>query len=371
MCHPWCDRTIAAMASEPWLKWIYLTWIGSGLVRLVQYIRRVRRIAVDPDRSDPLRRVWLLLLGSIPVLLFALVLVNETVSKHFSPTTLFVISANIIAVFILAGALLYGADKTEAKRREAGYVYSAISYKDAPITVKKSMWRISRRARSIRRGQAFQRHLIDRTELQRLVYSAAHQAVISSELCSVIDDLSPTNDRELVSDAWERIEEIEQQLKNVEVRLATATKSADGISAAITQPERESAREREQALAQAAKEEQQRQARATLAEVTLRAKGRPVNDGSDLEEHITALHAGYQEVTDLSNHVLQGRIPQPPENHVQTPKQRGGGVEPPHRSGRRQAWKAAKSTASLAARASAKSYKAARQASEEMRKRRD
>lgn len=114
-----------------------------------------------------------------------------------------------------------------------GYVVCEADYADAPRHIRSAMWRIFKSALSVRGGSAYQTGIFGDLELDRVVYSAAERAVISSELCAGMRDLGEAQDGELL-DTAEQLADIRRFVLEVEAALKRAAKTASRLSTSLS-----------------------------------------------------------------------------------------------------------------------------------------
>lgn len=144
-----------------------------------------------------------------------------------------VVVATVVAAYLWLAA--------EDYRRKAGYIICEADYDSAPRQIKSTMRRIYRSARTVRTGRAHQDGMFGELELERLVFTAAQQAVLSSDVSAGIRDLKPDAgpaDRELIADADAQIKEIADHLVEVEARLKRTASTASRLSETVAEPER-------------------------------------------------------------------------------------------------------------------------------------
>lgn len=211
------------------------------------------------------------------------------------------IVSTIIAAFVWLAA--------EDRRRKVGYVICEADYVSAPRQIKSTMRRIYRSAQVVRTGRAHQEGMFGALELDRLVFSAAEQASMSSEIVVGIRDLGPNSgsgDRDLIAEADDQIKQISAHLSSVESTLKRAATTANRLSGWIAEPERREAARKAADAAYEATQDRRRRAREKLEEATAQAKGKTRLDAIDIEERIAAVSAGYDEAAGLSNRTLQG-----------------------------------------------------------------
>lgn len=281
---------------------LYVAAEGAGTgFRLYRY--RSTRV-VQPGGKDPARGTQLLLIFGIPLMLVGGIVGNVwAINLHGVNAVIPAIFFDLIALFVLVWLSIRLWIAMEARRRRTRYVIAEISYPDAPGDVTSAMRRIHKSSRTLRKGRAHAEGMFGDLELDRLVYEAAEQAVISSELSAAARKLKAAQtgeDREALAAASARLAEASRFLREVETSLARAAGTAKQLSADITRPEKERA-------AQAAKEQRREQARAELDRATIRAELRPTtNGGSDIEERVNAVRAGYDEATGAAEAVLSG-----------------------------------------------------------------
>ncbi len=334
----------------PGPAWINVLSLGMDavfIVGLVRAIRQFRRRAVDPDRQDPARLIYLLIIWGCPVLALGVVAANIAVFDKFGLTALFpAVTLDVVAAVGLIVSALYLWHLAEARRRCSGYVICEASYVDAPHHVKSTMRHIYKSARSVRSGRAYQDRMLGDGELDRLVYSAAERAVLASELSAAVRDLAANAepDDDAVNHAKEQLGEIRRYLDDVEGSLARAAKTATSLSGRISEPEAARAAQRHAEEMAATAAENRRQARMRLEDATARASSPARVDGSDVEDRVSSVYAGYDEVTRISNDVLYGPVPVAGEDDSKP-------------LAREAVWKVAKSTAAKTRRFSASAFK--------------
>jgi hypothetical protein len=267
--------------------------------------------ASDPDRRNPtLDHVKLLYVGLASMVL-GLVLAN--VPKGGPSSSLIMVGTGVWALGILLTAVFVIWTFVEFFNHQQASTIVEKDYLDAPPDIRRTMARIYRAARSVRRGEAHTRGFIDGTELQRVVYSAAQQAVLSSELSVDIRELTLSRDpedRRTVAEAEKQIDGIRKNIKAVEARFSRAADTAKQLSEEVIRPERERENAAKRAQKQAIDDERYGEARSRLTDATERAKlqAQISEDGTSLENHITGMRDGFQEVAEISKRVERGPV---------------------------------------------------------------
>ena len=196
----------------------------------------------------------------------------------------------------------------EDRRHATGYVICEAQYLAAPGKIKASMRRIYKSRASLKAGTASQSGMLPGTEIDRLVYQAARRALLSAELATAARELSAdarAEDNDALGAASAKLQEIQNQLIDVEKRLTRSSAVASKLSQRLAEPEKKRAIE-DIAGRHAAESTQRRGvARARLDAAAARAKSVDSNlDGVDVEERISAVHAGYEEVVTLSGGLI-------------------------------------------------------------------
>lgn len=326
--------------------------MGIGLVFLVHLYRRLRARAVDPDRIDPARGLHLLLLWGCPAtLVLVLVIVNVGANQLFESEALLpALILNVLAVGALIAAAIQLWEWIEIRRRETGYVICEGSYIAAPRHIKRSMRRIYKSARTVRDGNAYRQGMLERLELDRLVYSAAERAVISSELSAGTQDLrmdARGDDQQLLDSAEQQLADIREYIEDVEIALKRTAETASRLSASIPDPVKERAEQQAAREAALASEARRRDARARVKEASVRAGAPAKVSSTEVEEHVSAVYSGYREASRISNEILAGEGP--------LVSNEDEGAE--RRSTSATAWKVARWTASKATKASSAAAK--------------
>jgi hypothetical protein len=303
------------MSDGDWIfRWWVLAIVAKPIVRLTQFVRLNRSRISDPDRDPGLAvRSVIVLLGFIFLVSFLGLLALYAFSMAIAARTdtaaviAWTVSGLVgITVCIAASHQVISRGGTLSSSRPA---IRLAHYVDAPVGVRKSMRRIYGSARSLRREEAFRRGVIEEKELQRLVYSAGQQAVLSSELSASVRGLRSSShpaDVDAIRDAERRIDEISRYLKDIEERLNRTTASAKKLSAAIVLPEQEQQHERERTQTRAVDELRQHQARQRMVSATLDAKPHDPEAVTLFEEQVAARYIGYQEAAQVSKDALQG-----------------------------------------------------------------
>ncbi len=213
-----------------------------------------------------------------------------------------VVAATVVAAYLWLAA--------EEHRRKTGYIICEADYDSAPRQIKSTMRRIYRSARTVRTGRAHQDGMFGELELERLVFAAAQQAVLSSDVSAGIRDLKPDagpDDRELIADADAQIKEIADHLVEVEARLKRTASMASRLSEIVAEPERRREAQKAAHEARAAAEDRRRRAHEKLQRATAEAKVKAPVDAEDVEDRVAAVAAGYEEATRISEQTLEGR----------------------------------------------------------------
>jgi hypothetical protein len=289
---------------------VSLVAVGAQGFILFRAIQQLRRRAVNPDMKDPGTRHtrWLQLI--VLVSMVAVVAIGFATVRAWGLVGIFVtlVSALLVAVVatVIAAYLWLAA---EDHRRKVGYVVCEADYLGAPRQVKSAMRRIYGSARTVRMGRAHQEAMFGDLELDQLVFSAAQQAILCSEISTGIRDLKPDSDagdHELIADADGQIKQIAAHLAEVEATLKRAASAASRLSARIAEPERVQAAQKAVYEAHAAAEDRRRQAREKLEQVTAEAKTMTRVDATDVDDRIAAVAAGYDEVLQVSGEAVGG-----------------------------------------------------------------
>jgi hypothetical protein len=338
------------------LSIFYLTIGGLHGFRMYRYVRsRVTR----PGARDPGRSNMRLVMWGLPVATIAVVVANVVAINFYGGAA--VIPALLLDVVAIVGLLWLALvlwEVAEERRRRVAYVIADVSYAGAPGQVKSTMRRIHKHARAMRGGRAHQEGMFGDVGLDQLVYEAAEQAVISSELSGAIADLkesASSDDREALAAASGQVEDIGRYLQRVEASLKRAATTANRLSEKIVRPEEERAARQLAEEAAAAEADRRAQAMSRLNTATARASVQPTVDVADVEDRVTAVHAGYEEVTQVSDAVLQGR-PTPVASDQAPAKDEP--EEDRRRLAREAVWKVTKVSASKAGKFSAAAAKA-------------
>lgn len=332
---------------------------ATGAIFVFRIYREIQTRVVQPGGQDPARPLkWLLICG-VPVLAIGIVVANVIAFKAFGVDALILAILldviGLIGLTCLAGALWTAA---ELQRRQTGYVISEHSYLAAPRSVKSSMRRVHKSARTVRGGRAHQAGMFGDFELDQVVYEAAQQAVVSAELTTAVDELqgaATTEDAEALKAAAGQLDEILHYLQDVDASLKRAASTASKLSEDIARPAQERVARKLAADAAAAKAKRREQARARLDDVAVRAAARPVANGGDVEDRVTAVHAGYTEARSVSDAVLHGRPAIPQEQKAEST---AAAEEDRHRAAREAVWKATKLSAGKAGKFSVAAAKA-------------
>lgn len=200
-------------------------------------------------------------------------------------------------------------DRAESRRHRTGYVICEADYADAPHHIKSAMRRIFKSARAVRGGSAYQTGMFGDLELDRLVYSAAERAVISSELCAGVRDLGEAQDGELF-DTAEQLADIRRYVREVEAALKRAAKTACRLSTSLSDCAKALATQQAAQRAAEAAADRGRLARTRIEQATARDRTATRVAAGDLEDRVSATYEGYREATKISDEVLYGPTPQ-------------------------------------------------------------
>ena len=324
--------------------------LAFGAMHVLRLYRYLRTRVVQPGTDDPARRLkWLLFYG-VPLLAVVVIVINVVAMNVWGPGAVIpLILLDVIAVGGLPwlAAMLWVA--AEERRVLTEYVISEHSYRDAPRAVTSIMRRIHKSARSVKSGRANTEGMFGDLGTDQLIYEAAQQAVVSSELSAAARELNASQtseDRDALESASGQLDEILQYLQEVEASLKRVAGTANRLSENIVQPEKDRAAEKLAEEAAAAKAQRRTHARARLDEAAIRAVGRPVSNASDIEERVSAVHEGYEEVSRISDAVLRGR-PVAAEEPSLTPAD-GDSDDDRRRAAREAVWNATKASASKA-----------------------
>jgi hypothetical protein len=323
--------------------WASALGVGIGAVYVMHLYRRLRARAVDPDGQDPSRILSLLVVWGCPALAVGVLVANIAAFNVVGSEALLpALVLDLVAVVAIVALAIWLWDLADSRRRRTGYVICEASYGDAPRQIKATMRRIYKSARTVRGGTAYQQGMFGAVELDRLVYSAAERAVLSSELCAGMRDLKADarrEDHELLETAQQQLADIRVYIEDVEGALTRSADTANRLSASI--PAKEVAAQQAAREAAAAAADRRRHARARVEEASTRASAPTKVAGGDVEDRVSSVYAGYQEASKISNDVLTGPTSSVPNSDAD---------ERP--STRETAWKAAKWTAGKTTKAS-------------------
>lgn len=279
--------------------------VGTHGFILFRAIQQLRRRAVNPDMKDLGLKQTRWLPAIIPAAMVLVVGIGFAAIHAWGAIGVFV--TLICALVVMIAAMIIAAWvwlAAEDHRRKVGYVICEADYGTAPRQIKSTMRRIYRSAQVVRTGRAYQEGMFGELELDRLVFSAAEQAIVSSQIACGIKDLKPdseSGDRELIAEADGQIKQISAHLSSVESTLKRAATTANRLSSRLAEPARqEAARKVDDAVHEAA-QDRRRRAREKLEEATTQAKVKTRVDATDVEERIAAVSAGYDEATGLTN----------------------------------------------------------------------
>ncbi|STZ33326.1 Uncharacterised protein [Mycolicibacterium smegmatis] len=255
--------------------------------------------------EDPGAKLTRWLPAIAPVALAVVVAVGVATVSAWGAVVGGVLTVASLLVVVIAGIVFaaYLWLAAEDYRRKEGYVVCEADYADAPRQIKATMRRIYRSARAVRVGRAHQDGMFGELELDRLVFAAAEQAILSSEVAAGVRDLKPDaqeSDRELIAVADTQIKAITEHLVEVERTLKRSASTADHLSKKIAEPEKRWAEQKAADEARTAAQDRRRRAREKLEEATVEAKAKVPVEAADIEERIAAVATGYDEVTQVS-----------------------------------------------------------------------
>lgn len=285
---------------------------GVGGFYAFRVIRQLGRRATNPDLPDPARNLmrWLQVLA-----VFVLALIVGAAALLFASmgavAAIFVIPLALLVCLIALAVAVYLWAFAEGQRRSSGYMICEMHYPDASRQTKASMRRIYRSGRSVQTGKAYQDGLFGEVELDRLVYSAAARAVLSSDLASAIRDLrsdASGEDRTALDEANAQIKEIEDYLSDVEAALKRAATEADELSKGVSEPERQRESVRQTKAKVVAQDDRRQRARDRLDEAKAKAEFLHDVDADEVIERISAVRLGFVEARDVSDSVLNPRM---------------------------------------------------------------
>jgi hypothetical protein len=323
--------------------------LALGAMHVVRLYRYLRTRVIRPGAADPARLLKSLLYG-VPLLAVAVFMANVAMFDVWGlDAVITVIVLDVVALFGLPwlAAVLWVA--AEEQRAFTGYEISEHSYPDAPRQVTNAMRRIHNSARTVSHGRANAEGMFGDLQVHQLVYEAAQQAVMSSELSEAVRDLKSSQtseDRDALDSASTQLDEILQYLVEVEASLKRAAGIVNRLSDNISRPERERAAVKRAEEAAAAKARRREQARAQLDEAATRAAARPSVGPNDIEDRVSAVHAGYEEASRVSDAVLEVRPVTAPKP-TRTPA--GDDADDDRRRAAREAvWKATRTSAGKA-----------------------
>lgn len=285
---------------------------GVGGFYAFRVIRQLGRRAVNPDLPDPARNLmrWLQVLA-VSVLALIVGAAALLFASMGPVAAIFVIPLALLVCLIALAVAVYLCIFAEGQRLSSGYIICEMHYPDSSRQTKASMRRIYRSARSVQTGRAYQDGLFGEVELDRLVYSAAARAVLSSDLASAIRDLrsdATGEDRTALDEANAQIKGIEDYLSDVETALRRAAGEADELSERVSEPERRPESERQTEAKVVAQDDRRQRARDRLDEAKAKAEVLHDVDAEEVIERISAVRLGFVEAKDVSDSILNPRI---------------------------------------------------------------
>ncbi len=281
---------------------------GIGGHQLFRIFQRLRHRATHPDMEDPGKQLMHWVQWVALGLAATVVAASVALLTWLGPVAIIlVVAALLVAVVVWIIVALGLWSVAEQRRRDARYVICEADYADAPRQIKSTMRRIYRSAQSVRSGPAYQRDMFGDLSLDQVVYSAAERAILSSELAAGARDLRPdatAGDQTLLDGVNKQIGAIKGELATVEAAFKRSGKTAETLSARITEPERQRAAEQARTNAAAAAADRRERARTRLEEVSMRANVTTDLGHVDVEDRIGAVAAGYAEAKQVSDETL-------------------------------------------------------------------
>lgn len=285
---------------------------GVGGFYAFRVLRQFGRRAVNPDLPDPARNLirWLQVLTVVVVAL--IFVVAALMFRSMGPiAVVFVLPFALLAFLVALAVAVYLWVFAEGQRRASGYMICEMHYPDASRQIKASMRRIYRSGRSVQIGKAYQDGMFGDVEVDRLVYSAAARAVVSSELTSAIRDLRPdadAEDRAALEGANSQIKEIADYLADVEAALKQGAAEADELSKQVSEPEQQRERERRAQEKVVMQDDRRQRARSRLDDAKAKAEVLEDVNANEVIERISAVRLGYSEARDVSDSILSPRV---------------------------------------------------------------
>jgi hypothetical protein len=336
---------------------IALVGIGARGFILFRAFQQLCRRAVNPDMKDPGAKLTRRLPWIFPVTFAVVIAVGIATVWAWGTVVGVALTLASALIMAIAGVALaaYLWLAAEDFRRQEGYVVCEADYADAPRQIKATMRRIYRSAREVRAGRAHQDGMFGELELDRLVFSAGEQAILSSQGAAGIRDLKPDAedaDRDLIADAEAQIQAITAHLVEVEKTLKRSASAAGHLSEKISEPEKRRAEQRAADEAQSAAQDRRRRALEKLEEVAAKAKAKVPVEATDIEERIAAVAAGYDEATQVSRHGI-GATAMPPKKDAAEGSTGIVGAEESGKSARSVAISSAKSSVGQASKRAA------------------
>ena len=159
------------------MGWLVSSWLLRPLLAVVAFVMLYRARVTDPNREDVVRPLGVLVgLVALAFLLLAITLNAGAVAisggqgaESAIPAVLGTVVGLVCFVLVVRIALRRA---RQMSTEHGGNAIRLAHYVEAPWGVRKSVRRILRSARSLRREQACASGLIDEKELQHLVYSS-------------------------------------------------------------------------------------------------------------------------------------------------------------------------------------------------------
>jgi hypothetical protein len=269
------------------------------------------RYVTNPDAKDP-ARAHVLGTWALPIAAVGLIVAMYALSD----SVLLNVLGTIAVLILLAVAVLASFVAVERKRRDANYRITAAEFWRSPKSTRQPMRGIFDAAETFTGTSAFATGVIDGRGFHESIYAAARSAVDANAFRAEIE-LS-RSDSSLTAELKSAIADIEEKLLCIEADLRVAATESVRLSGRLPAPPppvypKTTARSGLPRPSSKTSEEQQRLAREKrIADInarkfaTLEMNTLAADAAKNVNDAVSGLAAGYDEVTRISRRVVEG-----------------------------------------------------------------
>lgn len=281
---------------------------ATGVIGLVVAWRYLRCRAVHPDLADPavdaIRRIKIFGVVAVALVIAANVAAVSLIPIDYLFFTLAgLLALDAVIAYFGIGLLLTSLFDAYASRRRTRYVICELDYRGAPRTSKSTLRRIYRYERQLSDSHAVKSGVLGDVEANRLVYSAAEQAIAAAEINHAIGELKPAStdeDRLALADAQSALADIKRYIEEIEAALKAAAGTADATTVRPAQARNFAATE------SAAHPVPDDRARNKVTETVERSRLTPRVDTVDFSDRVSSMSYGHEEAQRISRGILDG-----------------------------------------------------------------